>query len=438
MSNVNVPVDWIPRDYQVPLFQYLQQGGKRAACVWHRRAGKDLTGINWVAVCSIMRPGLYWHLFPTYNQGRKIAWEGMTKTGRKFIDHFPKDNIEGQINNTEMRIRFKTGSVYQVVGSDNPDRLVGANPVGIILSEYALQDPRAWDYIRPILLENEGWAVFIYTPRGRNHGYTLLKNAQKSPKWFSQVLSVTETGAVSEEAINEERESGMPEELIQQEFYCSFDAALVGAYYGNHMAMALENKRIGLFPYDSQLMVHTAWDLGIGDQTVILFYQLCMGRIQIFDCYSMSGEGLQHYVNILQKGHRAQYCYGNHYAPHDIQARDLSTGRTRLETAQSLGLRFRVVPKVSIEDGIEAVRSIMSRIWWNEDKNTEHLIEAARQYRKEWDDKKRCFHDRPYHDWTSDFMDALRYLALSIRRQDSQKKITQTHAENEYEIIGAI
>ena len=436
-GKIQVPVDWSPREYQVPLFQYLQNGGKRAACVWHRRAGKDLTSINWISVCSIMRPGLYWHLFPTYNQGRKIAWDGMTKDGRKFIDHFPKENIDGNINNTEMRIKFKTGSVYQVVGSDNPDRLVGANPVGIILSEYSLQDPRAWNYIRPILLENEGWAVFIYTPRGRNHGYTLLKNAQKSPKWFSQVLDVGTTGAVSEEAINEEREAGMPEELIQQEFYCSFDAALVGAYYGTAMEVALNQKRIGAFPYDAQLMVHTAWDLGIGDQTVILFYQLAMGQIRIIDSYSNSGEGLQFYVNILQQGHRSQYCYGNHYAPHDIQARDLSTGRTRLETANSLGLRFRVVPKVSIEDGIEAVRSIMSRIYWNEDKNTEHLIEAARQYRKEWDDKKRCFNDRPYHDWTSDFMDALRYLALSVRREDSKKKNLPTHAISEYNMIGA-
>ena len=382
-----------------------------------------------------MRPGLYWHLFPTYNQGRKIAWEGMTKAGRKFISHFPKENVEA-INNTEMRVTFKTGSIYQVVGADNPDRLVGANPVGIILSEYALQDPRAWDYIRPILLENEGWAVFIYTPRGRNHGYTLLNHAKKNPKWFTQVLSVNDTMAVPVEAIDEERMAGMPEELIQQEFYCSFDAALVGAYYGNHMKAALDTGRIGQFPYDSQLMVNTAWDLGIGDQTVILFYQVLGQQIRIIDCYSNSGEGLQHYVNILEKGHRSQYVYGNHYAPHDIMAKDLSTGRTRLETAQSLGLRLRVVPKVSIEDGIEAVRSIMSRIYWNEDKNTEHLIEAARQYRKEWDDKKRCFNDRPYHDWTSDFMDALRYLALSIRRETMKREPLPTHAEHEYNIIG--
>lgn len=435
MPKVKVPCDWTPREYQLPLFQYLESGGKRAICVWHRRAGKDLTGINWISVCSIMRPGLYWHLFPTYNQGRKIAWEGMTKAGRKFLDHFPKENISA-INNTEMRVTFKTGSIYQVVGSDNPDRLVGANPVGIILSEYALQDPRAWDYIRPILLENEGWAVFIYTPRGRNHGYTLLNHAKKNPKWFTQVLSVNDTMAVKEEAIDEERMAGMPEELIQQEFFCSFDAALVGAYYGNHMSHALDTGRIGLFPYDSQLMVNTAWDLGIGDQTVILFYQMHGLQIRIIDCYSNSGEGLSHYINVLETGHRAQYAYGNHYAPHDIKVKDLSTGRTRLETAQSLGLRFRVVPKVSIEDGIEAVRSIMSRIYWNEDKNTEHLIEAARQYRKEWDDKKRCFNDRPYHDWTSDFMDALRYLALSVKRESQRREPLPTHAVHEYNIIG--
>jgi phage terminase large subunit len=436
MTDIRVPVDWEPRDYQTPLLQYLQAGGKRAACIWHRRAGKDLTGINWISICSIQRPGLYWHLFPTYNQGRKIAWEGMTKTGRKFIDHFPKENILGEPNNTEMRIKFKTGSVYQVVGSDNPDRLVGANPIGIILSEYALQDPRAWDYIRPILLENEGWAVFIYTPRGRNHGYRLLKNAQKSPKWFSQVLDIRETRAVTEEAIQEERDAGMPEELIQQEFYCSFDAALVGSYYGTAMEVALKSGRIGKFPFDAQLIVHTVWDLGVGDQTVIIFYQLTMGQIRIIDCYSNSGEGIAFYINKLTEGHRSQYSYGNHYAPHDIEARDFSTGRTRRETATSLGLRFNVVPKLSIEDGIEAVRSILSRIWWNEDDNTQYLIEAARQYKKDWDDKRRCFNDKPYHDWTSDFMDALRYLAISMRREDSRRKPLPTRAITEYALFG--
>jgi len=417
MAQITVPVDWNPRDYQLPLWKFLEAGGRRAACVWHRRAGKDLTLINWIATCTIRRPGLYWHLFPTYNQGRKIAWEGMTKTGRKFIDHFPKENILGEPNNTEMRIKFKTGSVYQVVGSDNPDRLVGPNPVGVVLSEYSVQDPRAWDLIRPILAENEGWAIFIYTPRGRNHGYRLLKTAQKSPKWFSEILTCDDTGAISQEAIDDEREAGMPEEMVQQEFYCSFDAALVGSYYGSAMKVALQTGRIGKFPYDSALLVHTAWDIGVGDATVIIFFQLHGLEIRIIDCYSSVGEGLAHYVNKLSEGHRSEYCYGNHFGPHDLQARDFSTGRSRVEAALSLGLRFRILPKLSIEDGIEAVRGIMSRIYWNDVKETESLIEAARQHRKEWDDKKRCFNDKPYHDWTSDYMDALRYLALSLEKK---------------------
>ena len=432
MSNVNVPVDWIPRDYQVPLFQYLQQGGKRAACVWHRRAGKDLTGINWVAVCSIMRPGLYWHLFPTYNQGRKIAWEGMTKTGRKFIDHFPKDNIEGQINNTEMRIRFKTGSVYQVVGSDNPDRLVGANPVGIILSEYALQDPRAWDYIRPILLENEGWAVFIYTPRGRNHGYTLLKNAQKSPKWFSQILSVTDTGAVSEDAIQEERESGMPEELIQQEFYCSFDAPLVGSYYGSLMAKALAEERIKDVPYEPRLEVHTAWDLGMGDSTAIIFFQQHGNEYRIIDYYENQGEGIPHYVKIIRE---KDYVYGKHIAPHDIKVREMGTGKSRWEVARDLGLRFYICPYILIEDGIEAARTIIPRCYFDT-KRCNILVEALRQYRKDYDDKRKVYRDKPLHDWTSHAADAFRYLALGTRDLNIDKRKLPNYADNEYNVLG--
>jgi phage terminase large subunit len=432
MPQVQVPVDWSPREYQLPLWNAMEAGCKRAACVWHRRAGKDLTIVNFIATCSIKRPGLYWHLFPTYNQGRKIAWEGMTKTGRKFIDHFPKENILGEPNNTEMRIKFKTGSVYQVVGSDNPDRLVGPNPVGVVLSEYSVQDPRAWDLIRPILAENEGWAIFIYTPRGRNHGYRLLQVAQRSPKWFSQVLTCNDTDAISKEAIEDERDAGMPEELIQQEFYCSFDAALVGSYYGKAMQRALDQKRIGKFPYDPLLLVHTAWDIGVGDSTVIIFFQLHGLEIRIIDCYASSGEGLGHYVNILGQGIRAEYCYGNHFGPHDLEVRDFSTGRSRVEAALALGLRFRILPKLSIEDGIEAVRGIMSRIYWNEIEDTESLIEASRQYRKEWDDKKRCFNDKPYHDWTSDYMDALRYLALSVKRDRPKRDDRHRQTENEY------
>lgn len=433
MSKIQVPIDWKPRPYQLPLWKYMEGGGKRAVAVWHRRAGKDLSSINWCAVSALTRPGLYWHLFPTYNQGRKIAWDGMTRDGRKFLEHFPKEMWEA-VNNTEMRLTLKNGSIYQVVGTDNVDRLVGANPVGVVFSEYSLQDPRAWDYIRPILAENGGWALFIYTARGRNHGYDLLNVAKKNENWFQQVLSVEDTRAIPLSAIDEERASGMPEEMIQQEFYCSFDAPLVGSYYGNAMARLLADGHLTKVPYEPLLEVHTAWDLGVGDSTSIIFYQLSGSEIRIIDYYEMQGEGLAHYVKVLRE---KEYVYGEHLAPHDIQVRDFSTGKSRLEAARELGIRFRVVPNLRIDDGIEAVRNTLPKVWFDETKCS-HLIEALRQYRKDYDEKRQVFRDRPLHDWTSHPSDAMRYLALGVRqRNDKRMSKLPRQAEGEYSIFNA-
>lgn len=433
MSKITVPIDWKPRPYQLPLWKYMEGGGKRAVAVWHRRAGKDLSSINWCAVSALTRPGLYWHLFPTYNQGRKIAWDGMTRDGRKFLEHFPKEMWEA-VNNTEMRLTLKNGSIYQVVGTDNVDRLVGANPVGVVFSEYSLQDPRAWDYIRPILAENGGWALFIYTARGRNHGYDLLNVAKKNENWFQQVLSVEDTRAIPLSAIDEERESGMPEEMIQQEFYCSFDAPLVGSYYGNAMARLLADRHLTKVPYEPLLDVHTAWDLGVGDSTSIIFYQLSGSEIRIIDYYEMQGEGLAHYAKVLRE---KEYVYGEHLAPHDIQVRDFSTGKSRLEAARELGIRFRVVPNLRVDDGIEAVRNTLPKCYFDEDKCA-HLIESLRQYRKDYDEKRQVFRDRPLHDWTSHPADAMRYLALGVRQRTDKRmsKLPRT-AEGEYSIFDA-
>lgn len=430
---IQVPIDWKPRPYQLPLWKYMEGGGKRAVAVWHRRAGKDLSSINWCAVSALTRPGLYWHLFPTYNQGRKIAWDGMTRDGRKFLDHFPKEMWEA-VNNTEMRLTLKNGSIYQVVGTDNVDRLVGANPVGVVFSEYSLQDPRAWDYIRPILAENGGWALFIYTARGRNHGYDLLNVAKKNENWFQEVLSVENTRAIPISAIDEERASGMPEEMIQQEFYCSFDAPLVGSYYGNAMARLLADRHITKVPYEPLLDVHTAWDLGIGDSTSIIFYQLSGAEIRIIDYYEMQGEGLAHYAKVLRE---KEYVYGEHLAPHDIQVRDFSTGKSRLEAARELGIRFRVVPNLRVDDGIEAVRNTLPKVYFDETKAA-HLIEALRQYRKDYDEKRQVFRDRPLHDWTSHPADAMRYLALGVRLRNEKRMAKLPRiAEGEYSIFDA-
>ena len=438
MAELTIPYDWAPRDYQLPLWSFLENGGKRAVAVWHRRGGKDLFSINWCCTSMVQRPGVYWHLFPTYNQGRKIAWDGFTKAGRKFIDHFPKELISAQ-NNTEMKLTFKTGGVYQVVGTEDPDRLVGANPVGCIFSEYSLQDPRAWDMIRPILAENEGWAVFIYTARGRNHGYKMKELAEKeiarakaenrASRWFCQVLTIDDTKAITKEAVDQERADGMPEELVQQEFYCSFDAPIVGAYYANQMAKVLEEKRITNVPWEPQLPVNTVWDIGIGDSTSIIFYQVYGLEVRIIDYYEASGEGLAHYAKVLRE---RDYVYGTHHAPWDIEVRELGTGKSRLETARSLGIKFHVLKQHSVNDGIEMGRNLLPRVWFDETK-CERLIEGLRNYRKEWDEVRKCFKDNPLHDWTSHPADAFRYLAMAQPKRKKTQGPPQDRADDKYD-----
>jgi hypothetical protein len=430
MSVINIPHNWKPRPYQEKLWNYLENGGTRAVAVWHRRAGKDLLSINWTLSSMMQRRGLYWHLFPTYQQGRKIVWDGFTRDGRGFLDHFPPELVANR-NNTAMRVELKTGSIYQVVGTDNCDALVGANPVGVVFSEYSLQDPKAWDLIRPILAENGGWALFIFTARGRNHGYDLVNMAKSNAKWFCEVLSVDKTGAIPMSVVDDERASGMPEELIQQEYFCSFDAPLVGAYYGDGMSKALQEKRIAKVPWEPRIPVSTAWDLGIGDSTAIWFFQVFGHEIRIIDFYENNGEGLPHYIKHLKE---KDYVYDKHYAPHDIEVRELTSGKSRIEVARSLGIKFTVVKQHAIEDGIDCVRNIFNRCWFDSER-CERGIEALRQYRKDFDEKKRVFRDKPLHDWSSHAADAFRYLAWGLRNKPTTTEKRQQHAIADYNIF---
>ncbi len=428
MSEVNLPNEWSPRDYQLPFLRYMDphvtlrigsigQGG-RAVLVWHRRSGKDSTALNFTACAAHRRVGVYWHMLPTATQARKAVWDGIDRDGRNILKQVFPPEIRAATNKQEMKIELKCGSVWQLCGSDNYNNLVGANPVGVVFSEYSLADPAAWDYVRPILAENGGWAVFIFTPRGRNHGYTLLQMAQQNPEWFAQVLSVDDTRrpdgqpVTTPEAIDEDRKSGMAEEMIRQEYWCSFDAALVGAYYGRQMEQARKDGRIGSVPYDPKLPVETWWDLGVGDSTSIWFAQRVGLEVRLIDYLEASGEGLPYYVKALQA---KPYVYGRHIAPHDIEVRELGTGKSRKETAAKLGIRFDVAPAQSIEDGIEAVRSMLPSCWFDEAKCSRG-IEALSQYRKEWNDKTRDFKNAPYHDWTSHGADAFRYGAVARER----------------------
>lgn len=345
-------------------------------------------------------------MFPFYSQGKKIAWDGRTKEGVSFLSSFPEQLVTGK-NNTEMKLTLSTGTIYQVVGADKPDTLVGSNPIGVVLSEWSLMSPKVWQLIQPILAENDGWALFIYTPRGRNHGYKTLQVARKNPKWFAEVLPNSYTKAVTEEAIQEMRDSGMPDEMVDQEMECGFDTPIAGSYYGSHLNKVREAKRICKVPWESRLPVHTAWDLGVGDSTAIWMFQLIGAEIRIIDHLEATGEGLPYYAKELKA---KPYVFGNHYAPHDIMVRELGSGKSRFEIARSLGIRFTVIPQHRIEDGIEIVRDILPRCWFDEEK-CEYGIECLNQYHKEYDDLRMVYKNTPCHDWSSHSADAFRYLA---------------------------
>lgn len=413
MARIQLPNSWQPRPHQLPLWTYFENGGKRGVAVWHRRAGKDSTAINITACQMVQRVGTYWHMLPEQKHARKVIWDAIDKHGRRIIDQaFPKE-LRESTNEVEMRIRLKNGSVWQAVGSDNYNSLVGANPVGIVFSEYSVANPAAWDFIRPILAENGGWVMFIYTARGRNHGASLFDMAKGNDKWFAQILTVDDTGILGPEVIAEERASGMSEDMIEQEYYCSFEAAVVGSYYGKLMVEAEKQGRVCRVPHEPAKPVETWWDIGVGDSTAIWFVQRVAQEIRIIDYHEMTGEGLPYYARVLQeKAALHKYNYGRHVAPHDIDVREFTSGAKRIDTARDLGIRFEIAAKLRVEEGIDAVRAMLPKCWFDAEK-CKHGIEALRQYRKDYDEKLKAFRDHPMHDWTSHAADAFRYGAVA-------------------------
>lgn len=374
------------------------------------RAGKDKTLINLVIKKTHERTGSYYYYFPTQAQGRKILWDGMDKAGMRFLDHIP-EAIIAKRNEQEMKIRFKNGSLFQVVGTDRAE-VVGPNPVGCVFSEYSLQNPKAWDFVRPILAENEGWAVFNYTPRGMNHGFQLFQMAEGNPDWFSELLTVSDTNAITHDAIRAEQDAGMSPELIQQEFYCSWEYGLEGAYYLKQIAAARREGRILDVPViDSP--VHTAWDLGVGDSTAIWFWQNDGMYHNVIDYYENSGEGLAHYLSVLQ-GKR--YEYGEHYAPHDANKRGAFSAETLVDRASDeLGLEFIVLPReLDVDAGIETARALFPTCRFHKDRCRDGL-NALMNYQKGWDEKHQVFSKKALHNWASHGADAFRYMARAIR-----------------------
>jgi hypothetical protein len=412
--------EWEPRLYQLPLLDYLQNGGTRADVVAHRRWGKDEVALNWAAAAAADRPGVYWHLLPEASQGRKAIWDAVNPhTGKRRIDEaFPR-RLRVRRHQSEMKLELANGSVWQVAGSDNFNSLVGSPPAGVVFSEWALAKPDAWAYIRPILAENGGWALFLWTPRGRGHATRAFEARARDPEWFTLKSPATETDVFTPEQLARERaeliaETGSAEEgaaRFASEYLVDFDAAAPGAYYAGLISEAERAGRIGRVPYDPALKVDTAWDLGIDDYTAIWFFQQAGREVRVIDYFETRGEGLHAVVReaIASK----PYVFGTHHLPHDVMVRELgAAGRSRYETLGSLGVSpIAVGAAMDPEERINAARLMIPLCWFDAERCSGGL-ERLRLYRKRWNRATRSY-GGPLHDDASHAADAFGEFAAN-------------------------
>lgn len=425
MTTITLPNGWKPRPYQMPLWRYLENGGKRAIEIAHRRWGKDDLILHRTAIAAFERPASYWHMLPLQTQARKAIWSAVNPhTGKRRIDEaFPRE-LRSRTLEDEMFIEFVNGATWQVVASDRYDSLVGAGVAGVTFSEFALANPSAWGYIRPMIEENDGWAAFITTPRGRNHAKSLYDMAKSNPKWFAEVSDIHSTGALSPEQLDESLKEYIAmygEDIgtaqFEQEYLCSFNAAILGAFYAREMQKVRAEGRISdtLKAVEGK-PVHRAWDIGVRDDTSIWWFQVIGGSVHILDCYSQSGVGLDHYADIVQK-RREEYGWkdGTDYVPHDAKVKEWTSGRTRVETMMEYDLKPQVVPMATKLDGVNAVRRTLPVCIFHSRCEAEGIA-ALEQYRREWDDDKKAFKASEVHDWSSHLSDAFRYLSLSWRK----------------------
>ena len=401
---------FVPRDYQLPVIQALESGEyKRLLLCWSRRMGKDHVAFYIAIRQMLTKVCTIFYIFPTYRQCRIALWDGINSDGQRIIDYIPKELIANK-NDSEMKIRLINGSLLQFVGSQDVDKVRGSACFGAIFSEYAMQDPGVWTALRPILAQNDGWALFNSTPKGRsNHFWDLYNLAQESDKWFLSFNNVETVDYISQEALDEERKE-MSEDFYMQEWLCDFNAGCEGAYYSQYLLKMRLNNQITTVPWEPSFQVSTACDLGMRDEFTLVFFQVIGQTVRIIDSYHNSGKGLEHYISVINS---KPYNYKSHWAPSDIQVRELGTGLSRLEKARQLGISYQIAPNLSIMDGIEAVRSTLSRVYIDEDK-CKDLIAAIENYRKEFDSKKKVYQDHPLHDKHSHFADTLRYMCLSL------------------------
>jgi phage terminase large subunit len=386
-----------------------------AVLVCHRRAGKTVA-----TICDTIRRAVtenkpdarYAYIAPYYAQAKNIAWDYLLKFAAPAIV---------KANQSELWVELVNGAKIRLFGADNPDALRGLYLDGVVLDEYADMKPRLWgEIVRPLLTDRQGWATFIGTPKGHNAFYEIYNEAQKNPNWYVKTLRADQSGLLPEAELIDAQQS-MSENQYEQEFLCSFEAAIIGAYYGQEMRRITDLERITTVDYDPMFPCHTVWDLGYNDSTAIIWWQCVYGEIRVLDHHSSNGQPISYYTGLLaQKEDEFGYKYGTHWLPHDARAKTLASGGKSIieQISAKIDIKhLKIVPNLSIQDGIQASRLALTRTWF--DNKCEELIECLRQYQREWDDDKKVFRDRPKHDWTSHSADAFRYLSIVWKDEDS-------------------
>ena len=423
-KSIKIPFNWSPRDYQDSIWQYLCNGGKRGICIWNRRAGKDEICLHWAAKSAYEKPATYWHMLPEASQARKAIWLAVNPhTGKRRIDEAFPHEIREFTRENEMMIGIRGGGTWQVVGSDNFNSLVGSPPYGVVFSEWALANPEAWAYLRPILAENGGWGLFITTPRGENHAKNMYESALHRPDWFAEKLTIEDTNVLDEQARASELQEYIEDwgeelgtALYNQEWMCSFQAAIIGAYYAVELVSLEKSGRLTDVPFVPGIPVDTWWDLGYDDSTSIWFTQTVGREIHIIDYFENNNQGLIYYGKKLKElqGQNG-WIYGSHTGPHDTLQHELGSGKDLKEqaanlkdeaTSEDFSFMFSVADRISTQQqGIEAVRSILPLCWFDQSNTTKSHRErkvgfpSLQNYRNEWDQKHQTFKNAPLHDW---------------------------------------
>jgi hypothetical protein len=411
-----IEIPYKPREHQLRVHELLD--GKRfAVVVAHRRFGKTVAALNHLireAVLNEKETPRYAYIAPTYGQAKRVAWDYLVKYTTP---------LGGTNNISELRVDF-WGRRIQLYGSDNPDSLRGQFFDGVIIDEVGDQNPKIWtDIVRPALTDRKGWCLFIGTPKGHNHFKELRDRAEKEDGWGLLEFKASETGVVDETELKAAKNE-MGEDKYRQEFECSFDAAVEGSYFGQILNELEEKKHMQEIPREELSRTFTAWDLGMGDSTSIWVAQLVGTEVRLLDYYENHGVGLDHYVKWIKDN---DYLKAEHILPHDVRVRELGTGKSRMEMLEESGLEVKIAPRMGLDDGIQAVRRLLPRCWFNVPQ-VQNGLNCLRNYRRDYDEKRKIFFERPLHDWSSHGSDSFRYLALGLDEGHStwSKPINQT------------